>query len=153
MAPAPAAGADRNQHGNIPMIRIELTGSDTASTEGIKVQRPRGPICAIARKLVDADHDPDQIVECYRNGKLAIMAKPLWHWAVIRVEESDSSDQSARIRVSAQSAYFSPKVNALIARAGGTCRVLSGHLDISGTMTPETEESPSAGQHHHQIRS
>ena len=136
-------------HKRPPVIRIELTGSDTASAEGIKVQRPRGPICAIARKLVDAGHDPDTEVQIYRNGTLCFQPAPLWHWAVIRVEESDNSDQSARIRVSAQSAYFTPTVNALIARAGGTCRVLSGHLDISGTMTPETEESPLGGQHHH----
>ncbi len=110
-------------HKRPPVIRIELTGNYTASADGVEVnyeKRSRGaPICALARKLVEAGHDPDTEVHVYRNGTLCFQPAPLWHWAVIRVEESDNSDQSARIRVSAQSAYFTPTVNALIARASG----------------------------------
>lgn len=115
------------------MIRVELhgvewlpdgtrtTGCYKASACGITVDleeaRRGAPICKLARKLVNAGHDPDEWVECYRDGKLAIMAKPLWQWAAINIEEADNVHQSAKVVILRERPYFSPEVNACIARA------------------------------------
>ncbi len=141
-------------HKRPPVIRIELTGNYTALAEGVVVdyeKRSRGaPICALARKLVEAGHDPDTEVHIYRNGTLCFQPIPLWRWAILMVKESDNHPSGPVLaRADPSNRFISPTVKALRARARSPKRALSAISDISGTMTPETTESPPSGQHHH----
>lgn len=80
------------------MIAATLSRSFTASAAGIIVDleaRHRGsPICTLARRLVEAGHDPADKLHVYRGGVLCFRPAPLSMWAGLRVQERD--DRSAR---------------------------------------------------------
>ncbi len=84
------------------MIEVTLTGSGVASAEGITVdyeKRARGaPICDLARKLVDAGHDPKRLLSITRNGTLCFEPATLGRWAGLTISESDNNDRPVRFR-------------------------------------------------------
>ena len=81
-------------------IRAELFGSYTATAAGITVdyeERRRGsPVCALARRLSEAEHDPASELHVYRGSVLCFLPRPLGLWAGLVVEEGDNSPKSGR---------------------------------------------------------
>ena len=84
------------------MIEVTLTGSGVATAEGITVdyeKRARGaPICDLARKLVDAGHDPMRLLSITRNGTLCFKPMTLATWAGLTISEGDNNARSVRFR-------------------------------------------------------
>lgn len=105
-------------------IWVELSGCYSASAEGVTVsyeKRSRGaPICALARKLIAAGHDPAAKLLIYRRGTLCFLPSPLGRWASLTVAEGDNSPHSARF------VKFSPPRNS--GPTAITSRRFSGHF-------------------------
>ena len=84
------------------MIEVTLTGSGVATAEGITVdyeKRARGaPICDLARKLVEAGHDPEQLLSITRNGTRCFGPRSLATWAGLTITEGDNSDHPIEFR-------------------------------------------------------
>ncbi len=84
------------------MIEVTLAGSWTASAAGITVDyesRSRGaPICDLARKLVDAGHDPRRLLSITRNATLCFKPMALATWAELTISEGDNDTRPARFR-------------------------------------------------------
>jgi hypothetical protein len=84
------------------MIEVTLTGSGVATAEGITVdyeKRARGaPICDLARKLVDAGHDPTRLLSITRNGTLCFKPMTLATWAGLTITEGDNDTRPLRFR-------------------------------------------------------
>ena len=84
------------------MIEVTLTGSGVATAEGISVdyeKRARGaPICDLARKLVDAGHDPMRLLSITRNGTLCFKPMTLATWAGLAITEGDNDTRPLRFR-------------------------------------------------------
>lgn len=126
------------------MIHVTLSGSWTASAAGITVDyeaRRRGsPICALARKLVEAGHDPTVALHVYRGGTLCFKPVPLAKWAGLVVEEGDNTRKTARF------ARYRPP-NPQLARDTDDFGVglgrFSGHLALPGGSVPEKANAAS----------
>lgn len=71
------------------MLTIELTGTDTATCDGIKVTNRNGPIGKLARKLIEKGHDSDLSVGVYRNGTKCFEDARLGRWADTATSETD----------------------------------------------------------------
>ena len=71
------------------MVEIQLEGTDTATALGISVKGRglAGPICSLARALIEAGHSGDAIVK--RGDVVCFEAMPLQRWADIQCRESD----------------------------------------------------------------
>lgn len=84
------------------MIEVTLNGSGVASAEGITVdyeKRARGaPICDLARKLVEAGHDPKRLLSITRNGTLCFKPLTLATWAELTISEGDNDTRPVRFR-------------------------------------------------------
>lgn len=70
-------------------MRIELTDSYTAECDGIKVTNRNGPICKLARKLIEKGHSPDAKVSVWMDGVMSFSASSLKWWADRTTAETD----------------------------------------------------------------
>jgi hypothetical protein len=70
------------------IIRAELSGSDTCTAEGISV-RANAPVFGLSRKLVDAGHDPDSLLHCYRDDVLCLKIRSIGEGAKLAVREDN----------------------------------------------------------------
>jgi hypothetical protein len=81
-------------HFSASTIRAELTGCRRCSALGLSVNS-YAPVCALARRLIAAGHDPNCILEVYRESTLCF-ATTLGTAAGLMVE--DGSDGVPRFR-------------------------------------------------------
>src|SRR5262249_24432230 len=85
---APCLGVSKNWTGEqVEMnscLRAELTKSDIAVAEGIRV-KPESPVLALCRKLFAAGYDPATPLEAYRGDTLALRVKSIGHAAQMQV--------------------------------------------------------------------
>lgn len=70
-------------------MKIELTGPYTAECDGIKVTNRNGPICKLARKLVDKGHSPHTKVTVWMDGVMSFSEARLSWWADRTTAETD----------------------------------------------------------------
>jgi hypothetical protein len=68
------------------IIRAELTGSNTCAAKGITV-RANAPVLGLCRKLIDAGHDPDSPLHCYRGDVLCLKIRSIGEGAKLAVRE------------------------------------------------------------------
>jgi hypothetical protein len=66
------------------VIVATLTGSDTATAEGISVTGP-SPVLALCRKLIDAGYDPALPLVAYRGGTLALRIRSIGEAARLEI--------------------------------------------------------------------
>lgn len=72
------------------LLRIELIGSNTASSEGITLTfERRDPIAPLCRKLIARGHSPDEVVHIERAGVLAFVPAMLRAWAARDTTDND----------------------------------------------------------------
>jgi hypothetical protein len=71
------------------MIRCELTGSDKAQA-GDLAARGTSPIFNLCRLLVAAGADPGEPLECFRDGKLALLIKSIGSGAGLTIRETET---------------------------------------------------------------
>jgi hypothetical protein len=78
------------------MKRIQLHGTNRATCDDheAKGRGMSGPICPLARAMIAAGCDPEELVEVYRGETMCFDAVPLRQWADRQCRESFS--QSAR---------------------------------------------------------
>ena len=74
---------------HFPAIRAELTGSRCCSALGLTVQS-YAPVCALARKLIAAGFDAEQLLKVYRGATLCSRV-PLAKAARLTVEDHGST--------------------------------------------------------------
>lgn len=127
------------------MIRAVLSGCYTASAAGVTVDyegRCRGsPICTLARKLVEAGHDPATILHVYRGDTLCFEPRPLGLWAGQTIEEGDNSHRPARF------AKYRPPGPALrTAQSGVGSGGFRGLPDVSRVEVPGDADAALAGE-------
>lgn len=119
-------------------VVVRLTGSWTASGAGIVVDlesRRRGsPICALARKLIEAGHDPAAELHVYRGETLCFKPVPLAKWAGVVIEEGDNTCKSARF---AKYRLPNPQSARETDDSGVGLGRLTGHLALPGDQMPE----------------
>jgi hypothetical protein len=65
-------------------IVATLSGSDTASAEGITVTSP-SPVLALCRKLIDAGFDPATFIHVFRGDTLALIVRSLAEGARLEI--------------------------------------------------------------------
>lgn len=70
------------------IIRAELTCSNTCTAEGISV-RANAPVLGLCRKLIDAGHDPDSPLHCYRGDTLCLKIRSIGEGAKLAVREDN----------------------------------------------------------------
>jgi len=128
-------------HERNKMITIELSevtnnkeedaGKHIAKAEGITVRGFNGVICPLARKLVNAGHDPDTPVIVKRRDQIVFDEQPLWRWAVLDVE--DRGDGTRLVLLSFNKTRSTAN-NDLIARARerGPALLAALHRDRQG---------------------
>lgn len=74
------------------MIRIELTGSNTATCPemGLTVTRSKhGVIDALARQMIAAGANENEMIEVYRGATRCFSARPIGDWTKHRLTEND----------------------------------------------------------------
>jgi hypothetical protein len=67
------------------VVRAELTGSNICTALGITV-RSTTPVLAVCRVLVERGHDPNQRLDCYRNGTLALTVRSIGEAAALEID-------------------------------------------------------------------
>lgn len=70
-------------------MRIELSGTDTASFGHLSVTHTKGPVCKLARKMVASGINECMEVSVYRDGVECFSSTPLRKWASMSVSEGD----------------------------------------------------------------
>ena len=70
-------------------LRAELTKSDIAVAEGIRV-KAESRVLALCRKLIAAGYDPATPLEAYRGDTLALRVKSIGHAAQMQVNGNTS---------------------------------------------------------------
>jgi hypothetical protein len=69
------------------MVRIELTGSDTATACGLTAVG-RSPVLKLCRMLVTAGHDPAEPAEAYRGSTLCLHIRSIGEGAGLAMAET-----------------------------------------------------------------
>ena len=76
------------RNGSLPLY-AELSGDDACISAGLTV-RAQAPVLAMCRKLVAAGLDPDQALEVYRNGILALRIRSIGEGARLDVNSKST---------------------------------------------------------------
>src|SRR5262245_42447810 len=94
-SPRPIAGTSVPK---IATVRAELTGSDTCTAAGITA-RGNAPALTLGRELLANGFDPDQAIEVYRSGTLALRIRSIGEADKLTVREStrDGRPRFARL--------------------------------------------------------
>ncbi len=73
-----------------PSLIITLHGSNVARCEGheVKARGMAGPICSLAREMVDRGYDPNRPVRVYRGDTVCFSTVSLGWWAKKQCRES-----------------------------------------------------------------
>ncbi len=73
---------------------IIITLDNGAHACGLSSSSRTGSVCNLSRQLIDAGHDPEAIVEVYRDGTLCFRPCKLKRWAEVTVSENDRRSAS-----------------------------------------------------------
>lgn len=71
------------------MLKIELSGCDTATCGEFTMKNKNGPIGKLARKMIEGGVEGDALCEVWRNGTLCFHNARVAYWADTSVAESD----------------------------------------------------------------
>jgi len=77
-------------------LRFTLSGVQTATCGDMTASTPKGPINRLARDMIAAGHDGDEIVEVYRGETLCFLPLPLRNWAHWTIRENDAGIRSVK---------------------------------------------------------
>ena len=78
------------------MIRIDINGTDGAAACGRVVTNAKGPICALARKLIEDGYAEHDIAQVYLGHMKVFHDMPLGWWAQWSYREGDLSVKRVR---------------------------------------------------------
>ena len=71
-------------------LRINLSGSDTATCSDLTVKSAKSPICSMARKLIKSGVDGSTAVLVYRGETICFKPATVSEWADRSVSEPDA---------------------------------------------------------------
>lgn len=78
------------------MIRIDINGTNGASACGRAVTNAKGPICALARSLIEDGYAAHDITDVYRGHMRVFCGVELGWWAAQSYREGDFSVKRVR---------------------------------------------------------
>lgn len=78
------------------MIRVDINGTDGAAACGRVVMNAKGPICLLARKLIEDGYSEHDVAQVYRGHMKVFRDATLGEWAKWSYREGDLSVKRVR---------------------------------------------------------